>query len=112
VVNPVDDPTPLERPLHLKPAASQIKVLATIGDAASLIAKLDEEGNADGHYWTDASSALFAANEEPGNTELLGHATDAVAEALRQDGLLVAPASESPPGPRASWLSRLLPRSA
>ena len=88
MVNPIDDTTPLQRPLRLSPEAGHKNSLTTIADAAWLITKLDMAGRAESEHWMTASGALLVANENPGDLLLLGHATDALAEALRQDGML------------------------
>ena len=108
MVNPIDDMTPLERPLRLSPEAGHKNSLTTIADAAWLITKLDMAGRAESEHWMTASGALLAANDTPGDRLLLGHATDALAEALRREGMLQEAIPRAAPGRRAlSWRSLL-----
>jgi hypothetical protein len=106
MVNPIDDLTRLEWPLHLDPLKSGTNVLTTIGDAATLIAKLDHAGNACGSWWTAAFACLFAAHEQPDDKLVMSAAMDALADALGQDGWL-RDAAPAPERPRTSptWLS-------
>ena len=98
MVNPIDDRTPLQRPLHLDPQTSPITAVATIGDSVALILEMERAGTGDPSDWTLAFSSLFAANDQPGDHLLLQEATEMMADALRRAGML----QDARPGPRAA----------
>ena len=81
--------TPLERPLRLNPGVTHIRVINTLGDAVALIAKLDTAGQGDANHWMIAAAAIEACDKDPGNALLVGHATDAIADALREEKMLL-----------------------
>jgi hypothetical protein len=81
----LNNPTPLCRPIYLKPGC-YTDVIATVADAARVIVHLPAQYGC--LPMTLAGSALEAVDEHPEVDYLLEHATEAVRFAMLDGGLL------------------------
>jgi hypothetical protein len=80
------DETRLIRSLRLKPGHST-DVIETLSDAALFIYKLPQQTKGELH-WQNATNALEAAADKPGNQDLLHGATNSMENALKTNQML------------------------